>query len=42
LYILSYYNFGLQSFFAVVCAVVVEFITAAANGTSRIVVLFVE
>jgi hypothetical protein len=40
--LLSYYNYGLKSFFAFVCAVVVEFITAAVNGTSRIAAVIVE
>jgi hypothetical protein len=35
-------NYGLKSFFAFVCAVVVEFITDAVNGTSRIVAVIVE
>jgi hypothetical protein len=33
---------GMKSFFAFVCAFVVEFIIAAVNGPSRIVAVFVE
>jgi hypothetical protein len=40
--LLSYYNYGLKSFFAFVCAVAVEFMTAAVNGTSSIVAVIVE